>query len=132
MRPGSLVRRLIGLAAVYILAALILTGSALNAFFQQTALRQLDRTLAEMIDPLLAGTNVAPDGTVLAPRLPDQRTERVYSGRYWQIAALDPDGRLRPLRTSRSLFDAELARPGDLARRVQASPGRVVYYNTRG
>ena len=71
MRPGSLVRRLVWLAAGWILAALLLTGVALSAFFQQSTLRQFDRGLAETVTALLAGTNIEPNGELLPAVLGD-------------------------------------------------------------
>ncbi len=96
MRPGSLVRRLIWLAAGWIVAALLVTGVALSAFFQQSSLRQFDRALNEVVTALYAGANVEPGGEVLAPLLRDARNQRAYSGRYWQISEFGSDGRLAP------------------------------------
>ena len=106
MRRSSLVRRLVWLSALWILAALLLTGVALTTFFQQSALRRFDAGLSEMVDALFAGTNVLPGGAIAAPALGDARTERVYSGRYWQVAKVGPDGQLVEPARSRSLFDA--------------------------
>ena len=134
MRPGSLVRRLVWLAAGWILAALLLTGVALSAYFQQSTFRQFDRGLADTIEALLTGTNVDPEGALLPPVLADAGHQRAYSGRYWQLAELTPDGRLRtlPEGRSRSLWDAELVPPVRVVRRVQDRPGELVTFDRVG
>ncbi|MDP8916831.1 MAG: sensor histidine kinase [Pseudomonadota bacterium] len=132
MRQGSLVRRLVWLAAGWILAALLITGLVLTASFQRTTIRQFERGLADVLEALLTGTNVTADGTVLTPILRDARNQRVYSGRYWQVAEFAPDGGLTPLGRSRSLFDTELNAPPEVLARLRAAPGRTVFYDTRG
>ena len=132
MRPGSLVRRLVWLAALWILAALLLTGVALTTFFQQSALRRFDAGLSETVDALFAGTNVLPGGAIAPPLLGDARSERAYSGRYWQVAKLSPDGRLVDPARSRSLFDAELRLPADVVQRLRADMGKPVFYDVTG
>jgi signal transduction histidine kinase len=132
MKPGSLVRRLVWLAALWILAALLLTGLALTTFFQQSALRRFDAGLSEIVDALYSGTNVGPGGVLQPPLLGDARTERVYSGRYWQVAKVTPEGRLLEPARSRSLFDAELRLPPTVLQRLRADMGTAVFYDVRG
>lgn len=132
MRPGSLVRRLVWLAAAWIVAALLATGVALTAFFQQSALRQFDRGLTEVVTALLAGTNVSDDGAIVAPVLSDARNQRAYSGRYWQVAEFGRDGRLTALGRSRSLWDAELSAPAGVLERLRATPGATVFFDIEG
>ena len=132
MRPGSLVRRLVWLAALWILAALLLTGVALTTFFQQSALRRFDAGLGETVDALFAGTNVGPGGAIEPPVLGDARSERAYSGRYWQVAKVSPEGRLLDPARSRSLFDSELRLPGPVLRRLRADMGAAVFYDVTG
>lgn len=134
MKPGSLVRRLVWLAAGWIVAALLLTGAALSAYFQQSTLRQFDRGLAETIEALLAGTNVDADGVLLPPVLADAGHQRAYSGRYWQLSELQPGGRLRtlPEGRSRSLWDAELVVPARDVRRLRERPGSAITFDVQG
>jgi signal transduction histidine kinase len=129
---SSLVRRLVWLASLWIIAALLVTGVALTAFFQQSAIRRFDQNLSYVVDALLSGTNVAPDGSLQAPLLTDARTQRAYSGQYWQVAVIESGGRLRAVRRSRSLFDAELTLPPPEMRRLQAAPGTLIAYDIRG
>jgi hypothetical protein len=132
MKPGSLVRRLVWLAAAWIIAALLLTGVALSAFFQQSTLRQFDRGLAETVTALLAGTNIDADGTVLPAVLGDAAHQRAYSGVYHQLGEIGPGGRTTVLSRSRSLWDAELTLPPDVSRRLQSDPGRTTAFDLNG
>jgi signal transduction histidine kinase len=129
MKAGSLVGRLIWLAAGWSLLALLATGLALTAFFQQAALSRFDQGLTDVADALYAGSTVDPSGRVLAPALTDARALRAYSGKYWQIA--EPSGKtFKTIVTSRSLWDSELKGPP-----VEPSalrPGRTVFYDTMG
>jgi signal transduction histidine kinase len=132
MRRDSLVRRLIQLAALWILAALILTGVALTTLFQQSALRRFDAGLNEMVEALFAGTNVGPGGAIEPPFLGDSRSERAYSGRYWQVAKVGPDGQLVEPARSRSLFDAELRLPPRVVERLRRDQGATIFYDVQG
>ncbi|MBI5939164.1 MAG: sensor histidine kinase, partial [Caulobacterales bacterium] len=106
----SLVGRLVLLAAGWSLAVLIVTGLSLTAFFQQAALSRFDLGLTDLIDGLNAGVSVE-DGEVRAPALTDTRALRVYSGRYWKIAEPGPNGAVRLIVQSRSMFDQDLKIP---------------------
>jgi signal transduction histidine kinase len=129
---GSLVRRLILLAAGWSLLVLLLTGLALTAFFRQSSYRTFDLGLSDLVDAVYSGVTVAPGGRLIPPTLSDVRTTRVYSGRYWQIAQTTPRGGLRTLERSRSLFDSELRAPEDIVARLNADPGTTVFYDWRG
>jgi len=155
MRPrASLVRRLVWLAAVWILAALIAAGVAFNLFYRQTTVRRLEASLSEVSDAIISDARIGRDdkrvsvqqvdtgekstGRVPPATVVDARANRAYSGRYWQIAEPLP-GRpggespgLRPLVRSRSLWDGDLkGPPGGLAP-LLAKPGRPVFYDTVG
>ena len=137
MTHGSLVGRLIWLAAGWSLALLILTSAGLTAVFYWTAIREFDQSLSEDIDTLLSGTVITPQGQVYAPAITDARATRVYSGEYWEVAEFGDDGRLHVAgpehdQTSRSLNDQELAYPADLARRLADAKGQLVFYETTG
>lgn len=129
----SLVGRLIWLAAGWSVALLAAAGVALSAFFYQAALSEFDQGLSEDIDSLYAGSSVAPDGSLTAPALTDARATRAYSGKYWELAEV-VDGKLHPVsdQRSRSLWDTEMPSPPDIAARVSASKGHIIYYNAPG
>lgn len=128
----SLVRRLVILAAGWSLAVLLVSALVLALLFQQAAIRRFDQGLNELIDNLTAGTTIAEKGEVVAPALTDLRALRAFSGKYWQIAEPTPDGQLKVLVRSRSLWDSELKWPDDIVKRLNEQPGRPVSYNTPG
>ena len=131
LRHPSLARRLVLLALGWSLAALLVFIVVCALLFYQAAIRRVDQTLGELTDNLVTYSTVE-DGKVFAPPLTDERALRAYSGRYWEIAEIGPDGRIRPIARSYSLFDAVLTAPPDLASRFKAKPGKAVAYDTRG
>ena len=133
VRGRSLVGRLIWLAAGWSVALLATAGIALSAFFYHAALSEFEQGLSEDIDSLYAGSSVAADGSLSAPALTDARATRTYSGKYWELAEID-GGKLHPVsdQRSRSLWDTEMPAPADIAARVAASKGHLVYYNAPG
>jgi signal transduction histidine kinase len=131
LRHPSLARRLVLLALGWSLTTLIVSAIGLALLFQQAAIRRVDQTLGELTDNLVAGSTVE-QGEVFAPPFTDERSLRVYSGRYWEIAEPTADGKVRPLARSHSLFDDVLAAPPDLVQRFKLRPGRPVHYETRG
>jgi signal transduction histidine kinase len=127
----SLARRLALLAVGWSAATLVVAALILALLFQQAALRRFDAGLSDLIDNLISGTTVEA-GEVLAPALTDLRALRAYSGRYWAIAEPTPDGGVRVLVPSRSLWDSELRTPADLAARLRANPGRLTAFDVTG
>jgi signal transduction histidine kinase len=119
------------LALGWSLAALLVFVVVCTLLFYQAAIRRVDQTLGELTDNLLTYSTVE-NGQVFAPPLTDERALRAYSGRYWEIAEIGPDGKLRPVARSYSLFDAVLNAPEDLAARFKARPGKPVSYDIRG
>lgn len=131
LRRPSLARRLALLAVGWSLAALVIAALVLALLFQQAALRRFDQGLSDLVDNLIAGSTVE-NGQVLAPALTDLRALRAYSGRYWAIGEPAPNGDVRVLVPSRSLWDAELPTPKGLARRLAEDPSRPIAYDTPG
>ena len=131
LRHPSLALRLVLLALGWSLAALLVFIVVCALLFQSAAIRRVDQTLGELTDNLLTYSTVD-QGQVFAPPLTDERALRAYSGRYWEIAEFAPDGRIKPIARSYSLFDAVLKPPADLAARFKANPGRAVAYDMRG
>ena len=125
----SLVRRLVVLAAVWILFALAVTGIVLTAQFQRVALGRFELGLTEQVDNLLANTTIE-DGKVIAPAFTDARAQRVFQGRYWQISEITEAGKFKMLVPSRSLWDQVLAPPpGDP---LKIGGGQYVFYDAKG
>jgi signal transduction histidine kinase len=125
----SLVRRLVVLAAVWILFALVVTGVVLTAQYQRAALARFELGLKEQVENLFAGTSLE-DGQVIAPPFTDPRAQRVFQGRYWQISEITKDGKFKMLVPSRSLWDQVLAPPpGDP---LKLEGGKYVFYDAKG
>lgn len=131
LNRSSLVGRLVLLATVWSLLALVVTGVLLTTFFQQAALRRFDLTLADVTDQLNSGVSVE-DGKVIAPPLVDARATRAYSGRYWAISEPAPGGRVRMLVGSYSLFDRPLIVTRAALAAAAAKPGAAFYYEAPG
>lgn len=117
--PRSLRWRLLGVTALTLVVALAGAGWSLARLFQEHAAAQFEAQLQVQLDQLTALFELDPQQ---APNLKsppsDPRWYKPYSGLYWQIERLDPPSReAGPARTpvlrSRSLWDYQLAVPGD-------------------
>ena len=129
MAGSSLVGRLVLAASAWCLVLLVVAGAGLTASFNHAAEVRLDQSLAEDADDLYAGTAVGPGGEVFAPAITDVRATRAYSGKYWELGEIGPDGQLHGLVLSRSMWDVDTlpTRP-DLLKALRARPaGRVTY-----
>lgn len=129
--PRSLTRRLIWIAAAWILVALVVTGIVLTTFFRDASLRRLGGVLGTTIDEVVAVTNAA-DGQVVVPQIQDARTLRIFSGKYWAVAEEAADGQLVVLERSRSLWDADMPPPPGGASALRREFGEPVYYDAVG
>ncbi|MDP3803171.1 sensor histidine kinase [Brevundimonas sp.] len=131
-RPGrSLTRRLIWLAALWIVLALVATGWTLTGQYQESALRRLGNMLGETIDEVVLASNATPTGVVVA-EIRDARTLRPLSGKYWAVAEPDGRGGLRVLARSPSLAGEALAVPAELPDRLVDAFGEMISYNANG
>lgn len=102
--PGSLSRRIVALAAIWIAALLLIGGYALDRVVTGTIIRNFDDQLSDSIPAMLAAAELDPFGEVRFNRPPvDPGFNEPYSGLYWQVSAEDR----APFR-SRSLWDREL------------------------
>jgi signal transduction histidine kinase len=128
----SLVGRLIWLAAGWSLMVLIGMGLFLTAFFHQAAISRFDVDLSDLANGLYAGAAVEPGGQVSPPAFVDERAQRAYSGKYWQIADLPSGPHPRALARSRSLWDGVLNAPPHVLVSLRQKPGTSVYYDTLG
>lgn len=128
-RRASLVGRLIWLAAAWSLVVLAVTLAFLTFIFYASSLERFDDGLKDIADGLYAGS-IAEQGQVIAPKLSDAKLERVYSGKYWQLAEV-AGGRVHslPLGRSRSLWDSDLPGPPDPSRLIL---GSTVHYDAKG
>lgn len=131
-RPGrSLTRRLIWLAALWIVLALIATGWTLTSQYQESALRRLGNMLGETIDEVVLASDATPAGVEVA-EIKDAQTLRPLSGKYWAIAEPDGRGGLRVLARSPSLAGESLTVPAELPGRLPRAFGEMITYNADG
>ena len=101
---GSLTRRMIGIASIWIGVLLITGGLALDRVLTQAITRNFDAQLEYALTAMIASSEIGPGGEVRFIRpLGDQRFLEPYSGFYWQVAGGDQE----PFR-SRSLWDRSL------------------------
>jgi signal transduction histidine kinase len=105
---GSLSRRMILIAAVWILVLLSGGGYALDRVLTDAVTRNYDDQLEYVLTALIVSAEIGPDGEVMFNREPaDQRFLEPGSGLYWQVS-----GKGREPFPSRSLWDRRLAYGG--------------------
>lgn len=103
-REGSLTRRMLAVAALWIVSLLLIGGFVLERAVSRIIVASFDEQLVVVLNALIASAEIGPQGEVRLNRtLGDQRFLEPYSGLYWQIST---DGQ-EPLR-SRSLWDRAL------------------------
>ena len=113
-RSGSLSRRMIGVAALWIVALLLIGGYALDRVLKQSIVDQFDAQLKFVLNSMIASSEIDPVGEVRFNRPPaDQRFVEPYSGLYFQITDLPKNScRVRDESSlcypSRSLWDRRL------------------------
>ena len=109
---ASLRHRLLVATVAALVLALALAGLFLSGLFRDHVTRQFEAALTLQLDQLTARLAFDPSGQPLidANALSDPRWQTPYSGLYWQIDRMSPDGQTRSgtLR-SRSLWDTQLA-----------------------
>jgi signal transduction histidine kinase len=104
---GSLARRMIAIAALWISVLLIGGGFALDRVLTGAITRNFDSSLEYVLIAMIRSSEIGPDGEVrLIEPLGDQRFLEPYSGLYWQISG----GNQEPYR-SRSLWERTLKAP---------------------
>ena len=108
-RGGSLTRRMIGVAAIWIGVLLLIGGYALDRVLTRTIENNFDQQLEYVLNAMIASSEVGPDNEVRFSRPPaDQRFLEPYSGAYFQISGEGAD-----TFPSRSLWDRRLKADGD-------------------
>jgi len=101
---GSLTRRMIVVAALWIILLLLAGGFALDRVLKGTLLHAFDEQLQLELNSMIAASEIGPDGEVRFTRPPaDQRFVEPYSGKYFQISGTGAD-----TFPSRSLWDRQL------------------------
>jgi len=103
-RIGSLTRRIIGVAALWISLLLLIGGFALDRVLTTSIVRNFDDQLGYVLNAMIAASEIGPDGEVRFNRPPaDQRFMEPYSGVYFQVSGEGADAF-----PSRSLWDRRL------------------------
>ena len=111
---GSLQRRMILIAAVWITLLLAGGGYALDRVLTSAVTRNFDDQLAYVLNSLIVSAEIGPEGEVMNTREPaDQRFLEPGSGLYWQVSSKGQE----PY-PSRSLWDRRLAYGSDHNDRV--------------
>jgi signal transduction histidine kinase len=101
---GSLSRRMIGIAALWIFVLLSIGGFALDRVLTTAITRNFDDGLNYVLTSMVASAEIGPDGEVFLNRpMGDQRFLEPFSGLYFQISGAG----FEPFR-SRSLWDRAL------------------------
>jgi len=104
LRTGSLTRRMIGIAAIWIAALLLIGGFALDRVLSRSLIDSFDNQLVYMLNSMVDASEIGPDGEVRFSRAPaEQRFIQPYSGLYFQISGSGAD-----TFPSRSLWDRRL------------------------
>ena len=117
---GSLNRRMVGIAALWIIILLSAGGFALDRILTTAITRNFDEGLDYVLTSMAASAEVDDFGEVRLIRpLGDQRFLEPYSGLYWQISGPG----VEPFR-SRSLWDRALKAP------VGVSEDKVQVYDS--
>jgi len=103
-RTGSLTRRMIGMAAIWIAALLLIGGFALDRVLSRSIGDSFDNQLVYLLNSMVDASEIGPGGEVRFSRAPaEQRFIQPYSGLYFQISGLGAD-----TFPSRSLWDRRL------------------------
>ena len=103
-RVGSLNRRMIGVAALWIAALLVIGGFALDRVLTRSIIASFDNQLTFLLNSMITSAEIDPDGEVRFNRQPaDQRFVEPYSGLYFQISGAGAE-----TFPSRSLWDRRL------------------------
>ncbi len=103
-RTGSLTRRIIGVAALWIAALLLIGGFALDRVLTRSIVDNFDNQLVFILNSMIASAEIDPVGEVRFNRPPaDQQFIEPYSGLYFQVSGAGAD-----TLASRSLWDRRL------------------------
>ena len=106
LRVRLLLATLAGLAVAMVLAGLVLSG-----LFREHVQRQFELALTQQLDQLTTRLDFDAAGhpVIDTQALSDPRWQKPYSGLYWQIDQMAPDGHGRAgVLRSRSLWDTSL------------------------
>ncbi len=134
-RRNSLVGRLIRLASMWFIFALVVIGASLTAFFYGTEFRQLEGEIRQIADNLYSDVEIDNNNQIVTPNFFDTRTDHPYSGLYWQVREVVGPYTLSdcgdPCR-SRSLWTSRLSVPRSVLDDARRHTGDEVMYSAIG
>ena len=113
----SLRLRLLTITLVGVAVAMVLAGLVLSGLFRDHVQRQFELSVRQQLDQVTARLEFDAQGqpVVATEGLSDPRWLKPYSGLYWQVDAMAPDGRSRVgVLRSRSLWDTSLPLQADM------------------
>ena len=113
----SLRLRLLTITLVGVAVAMVLAGLVLSGLFREHVQRQFELSVRQQLDQVTARLEFDAQGqpVVATEGLSDPRWLKPYSGLYWQVDAMAPDGRSRVgVLRSRSLWDTSLPLQADM------------------
>ena len=136
-RRDSLVGRLIRLASLWFIFALVITGIALTAFFHQAAVNRFQQGVGQIAENLFSDTDIDDNGGITTPAFFDTRTNRLYSGLYWQVSEVVAAAPGRPeaiidAAKSRSLWNKRLGLTPRALADARDHPGTEVFSDSFG
>jgi signal transduction histidine kinase len=103
-QTGSLTRRMIIIAALWITPLLLIGGFALDRVLSRSIVDSFNTQLVLLLNSMIGASEIGPDGEVRFNRPPaDQRFIEPYSGLYFQVSGAGAD-----TFASRSLWDRRL------------------------
>lgn len=128
---NSLVGRLIRLASVWFIFALVVTGISLTAYVRDVTLHRFQTGIGQMADNLFSVVNID-NGAIDASRFVDTQSGIFHSGLYWQVGEVNADGKIVNAATSRSLWNTVLPLPERALGEAKVKTGKSAYYDAIG
>jgi len=134
----SLVARLVRSAFLWAVPFLFIAALIILWFYRSSTLRLFDDPLDATVTSLIASANSDltsenPEQIISLAREPlDPRYQQALSGRYWLIGQIYPNGRVIPVRASRSMAGETIEFTEKVANSLFAAPGVTLYGRTVG
>ena len=134
----SLVARLVRSAILWAVPFLLIAVITIVWFYRNSTLRLFDDPLDATVTSLIASadselTSENPEQIISLAREPlDPRYQQALSGRYWLIGQIYTDGRVVPVRASRSMAGETLSLAEKNAAALFAAPGETLNARTIG
>lgn len=121
----SLAARLITIALISAAGLIAVSWIALAQFNQQLRRILIDPEIASVADNLIGNAGPGLEGELALQDLPyDPRYLQPLSGRYFQVAKINPDGSLEMQQISPSLFDVAIRIPPDVLQALTGPAAR--------